>query len=130
MIGRGFLLGVAFGCVLGVYIAPHLGRPAARKGDISETILPQLNIVQAEAEKATWPTDDETKAQLFNLSKWDLKKHGLGSKVSVNRCIQISQSEMACELLARLTWIDGETQIEAVFQAKPGGWKMVAAKNR
>ncbi|PCK84394.1 hypothetical protein CPT32_24425 [Rhizobium sophoriradicis] len=130
MIGRGFLLGVAFGCVLGVYIAPHLGRPAARKGDISETILPQLNIVQAEAEKATWPTDDETKAQLFNLSKWDLKKHGIGSKVSVNRCIQISQSEMACELLARLTWIDGETQIEAVFQAKPGGWKMVAAKNR
>ncbi|PDS61842.1 hypothetical protein CO653_31090 [Rhizobium anhuiense] len=130
MIGRGFLLGVAFGCVLGVYIAPHLGRPAARKGDISETILPQLKIVQAEAEKATWPTDDEAKAQLFDLSKWDLKKHGIGSKVSVNRCIRISQGEMACALMARLAWIEGETQIEAVFQAKSDGWKMVAVKNR
>ncbi|MBD9524419.1 hypothetical protein IB262_31535 [Ensifer sp. ENS02] len=130
MIGRGFLLGVAFGCVLGVYIAPHLGRPPATRGDISETILPQVNIAQAVPEKATWPTDDEAKAGLFDLSKWDLKKHGIGAKVSVNRCIRISPSEMACELMARLTWIEGETRIEAVFQAKPDGWKMVAAKNR
>ncbi|NRQ18901.1 hypothetical protein [Ensifer sesbaniae] len=130
MAGRGFLLGVAFGCVLGVYIAPHLGHPPAGRGDISGTILPQVNIAQAVPEKGMWPTNDQAKAQLFDLSKWDLKKHGIGSKVSVNRCIRISQGEMSCELMARLTWIEGETQIEAFFQAKPDGWKMVAAKNR
>lgn len=130
MIGRGFLLGVAFGCVLGIYIAPHLGRPTGGRGNISESILPNLNIAQTDTEKVTWPTDDEAKAQLFDLSKWDLNKHGIGSKVSVIRCIQILRDELACELNAHLSWINNPMRIEAVFQAKPAGWKMVAAKNR
>ncbi|MFA1626960.1 hypothetical protein ACDY96_30785 [Rhizobium mongolense] len=130
MIGRSFLLGVAFGCVLGVYIAPHLDRPTTGMREIAETILPQAHTTNAIPEKATWPTDDEAKAQLFALSKWDLNKHGIGSRVSVSRCIQISETELACELTAQLTWIDGETPIEAIFQAKSDGWKIVAAKNR
>ncbi|MDW9359438.1 MULTISPECIES: hypothetical protein [Sinorhizobium] len=130
MLGRGFLLGVAVGCVLGVYVAPHLGRPTDGMGNISESILPQVNIAIAVPAKGTWPTDDQAKTQLFALSKWDLNKHGNGSKVSVNHCIRIADQGIACELSAQLKWIDGDTGIEAVFQWKDGDWKMIAAKNR
>ncbi|GCA52756.1 hypothetical protein KGO5_05222 [Sinorhizobium sp. KGO-5] len=130
MLGRGFLLGVAVGCVLGVYVAPHLGRPTLGMANVSRSILPQVNASSAAPEKHTWPTDDQAKTQLFALSKWDLNRHGNGSKVIVKRCIQIADKEIACELSAQLKWIDGETQIEAVFQEEGGGWKMIAAKNR
>ncbi|RVG00700.1 hypothetical protein CN172_10665 [Sinorhizobium meliloti] len=130
MFGRGFLLGVAVGCVLGVYVAPHLGRPTVGMGLLSGSNLRQSNIASAVPEKATWPTDDQAKVQLFGLSKWDISKHGNGSKVIVNRCIRIADTEIACELAAHLRWIDGETRIEAVFQGKGGDWKMIAAKNR
>lgn len=58
MLGRGFLLGVAVGCVLGVYVAPHLGLPTVGMENISESILPQVNIARAVPEKGTWPTND------------------------------------------------------------------------
>ncbi|OAP40238.1 hypothetical protein [Sinorhizobium americanum] len=128
MLGRGFLLGVAVGCVLGVYIAPHLGLSTAGTGHFSESNLPRLDIRRAVPENATWPTDDQAKVQLFGLSKWDISKHGNGSKVIVNRCIRIADPEIACELSAHLKWIEVETRIEAVFQRKDGDWKMIAAK--
>ncbi|MGK9338498.1 hypothetical protein [Sinorhizobium meliloti] len=130
MLGRGFLLGVAVGCVLGVYIAPHLGLSTVGMGNSSESNLPQMNILRAVPEKATWPTDDQAKVQLFGLSRWDIGKHGDGSKVMVNRCIRIAGTEIACELSAHLKWIDGTARIEAIFQGKDGGWRMIAAKNR
>ena len=130
MLGPGFLLGVAVGCVLGVYVAPHLGRPTLGMGNVSGSILAQVNEAPAVPEKGTWPTDDQAKTQLFALSKWDLNRHGNGSKVIVNRCIRIADKEIACELSAQLGWITGNTPIEAVFQGKDGDWKMIAAKNR
>jgi len=130
MLGRGFLLGVAVGCVLGVYVASYLSRPTVGMGNVSGSILPQVNEAKAVPEKGTWPTDDQAKTQLFALSKWDLNRHGNGSKVIVNRCIQVADKEIACELSAQLKWIDGETQIEAVFQEEGGDRKMIAAKNR
>ncbi|MDX0265685.1 hypothetical protein GOC60_31885 [Sinorhizobium meliloti] len=130
MLGRGFLLGVAVGCVLGVYVAPHLSHPTVGMGNISGSILPQMNEATAVPEKGTWPTDDQAKTQLFAFSKWDLKRHGNGSTVSVKRCMQIADQEIACKLFAQLKWIDGETQIEAVFQRQDGYWTMIAAKNR
>jgi len=126
MLGRGFLFGVAVGCVLGVYIAPHLGRPTAEMG----SNLRQSNIASAVPEKGTWPTDEQAKVQLFELSDWDISKHGNGSKVIINRCIRIAGTEIACELAAHLQRIEGETRIEAVFQEEGGDWKMIAAKNR
>ncbi|MER8459294.1 hypothetical protein [Mesorhizobium sp. M0522] len=36
--------------------------------------------------------------------------------------------ESALELLAHLGWVDGEKLVEAVFEGKPGAWRMVAAK--
>ncbi|MDX0222551.1 hypothetical protein GOC40_32385 [Sinorhizobium meliloti] len=130
MLSRGFLLGVAVGCVLGVYVAPYLTRPTVGMGNVFGSILPQMNEPTAVPEKGTWPTDDQAKTQLFALSKWDLNRHGNGSTVSVKRCMQIADQEIACELSAQLEWIDGETQIEAVFQEEGGDWKMIAAKNR
>ncbi|PDT50831.1 MULTISPECIES: hypothetical protein [Sinorhizobium] len=129
MLGRGFLLGVAVGCVLGVYVAPHIGRPMAGMGNFSESILAEVNGPRV-PEKGTWPTDDQAKTQLFKLSKWDLTKHGNGSKVRVDRCIGIAETELACELTAQLGWVQGETRIEAVFRGEDDRWKMVAAKNR
>lgn len=129
MLGRGFLLGVAVGCVLGVYVAPHLGRPTVGMGVLKATNLPQSSIASGVPELATWPTDEQAKVQLFALSEWDLK-HGSGSKVIVNRCIRIADTEIACELSAQLGWIAGDIPVEAIFQGKYGDWKMVAAKNR
>ncbi|RVJ49458.1 hypothetical protein [Sinorhizobium meliloti] len=130
MLGRGFLLGVAVGCVLAVYVAPYLSRPTVGMGNVSGSILPHVNEATAVPEKGTRPTDDQAKTQLFALSKWDLKRHGNGSKVIVKRCIRIADQEIACKLFAQLKWIDGETQIEAVFQRQDGYWTMIAAKNR
>ncbi|AGA08617.1 hypothetical protein CN151_28130 [Sinorhizobium meliloti] len=130
MLGRGFLLGVAVGCVLGVYVAPYLSRPTVGMGNISGSILPQMNEATAVPEKGTWPTDDQAKTQLFAFSKWDLKRHGNGSTVSLKRCMQIADQEIACKLSAQLKWIGGETQIEAVFQRQDGYWTMIAARNR
>jgi len=130
MLGRGFLLGVAVGCVLGVYVAPYLSRPTVGMGNIPGSILPQMNEATVVPEKGTWPTDDQAKTQLFALSKWDLKRHGNGSTVNVKRCMQIADQEIACKLFAQFKWIDGETQIEAVFQRQDGYWTMIAAKNR
>lgn len=130
MLGRGFLLGVAVGCVLGVYVAPYLSRPTVGMGNVSRSILPQMNEATAVPEKGTWPTDDQAKTQLFELSKWDLIEHGNGSKVIVNRCIRIADTEIARELSAQLRWIDDDPRIEAVFQGGGGDWKMIAAKNR
>ncbi|MDW9670308.1 hypothetical protein GOB27_27580 [Sinorhizobium meliloti] len=130
MLGRGFLLGVAVGCVLGVYVAPYLSRPTVGMVNVSGSILAQVNEAPAVPEKGTWPTDDQAKTQLFALSKWDLIRHGNGSTISVERCMQIADLEIACELSAQLKWIDGETQIKAVFQEEGGDWKTIAAKNR
>ncbi|MDW9817151.1 hypothetical protein GOB25_19160 [Sinorhizobium meliloti] len=130
MLGRGLLFGVAVGCVLGVYVAPHLSRLTVGMGHVSGSILPQMNEATAVLEKGTWPTDDQAKTQLFARSKWDPIRHGKGSTVSVKRCIQIAYQEIACELSAQLKWIGRETQIEAVFQEEGGDWKMIAAKNR
>ncbi|MEY9199427.1 hypothetical protein ABIA16_004606 [Sinorhizobium fredii] len=130
MLGRGFPLGVTVGCVLGVYMAPHLGSPKVGMSKLSDTILPQANMARAIPEKATWPTDDQAKIQLFELSKWDLSKHGKGSKVSVDRCIRIAETEVACAITAQLGWDVDSMRIESVFQAKSDGWKMIAAKKR
>ncbi|MDX0661192.1 hypothetical protein [Sinorhizobium meliloti] len=48
----------------------------------------------------------------------------------VNRCIQIADQEIACELSAQLKWINGATRIEAAFQGQGGDCKMTAATNR
>jgi len=130
MLRRGFLLGVAVGCVLGVCVAPYLSRPTVGMENVSGSILPRVNEATAVPEKGTWPTDDQAKTQLFALSKWNLNRHGNGSIVSVKRCMQIADQEIACELSAQLKWIHGETQIEAVFQEEGGDWTMIAAKNR
>ncbi|AUX78373.1 hypothetical protein NXT3_PA00078 (plasmid) [Sinorhizobium fredii] len=99
-------------------------------GNFSGSNLPQSNIASAVPENGTWPTDEQAKVRLFTLSKWDLTRHGNGSKVIVNRCIPIAETEVVCELSADLNWITGDTRIEAVFQGKGGDWKMIAAKNR
>ncbi len=102
MLGRGFLLGVAVGCVLGVYVAPYLSRPTVGVGKVSGSILAQVNEAPAVPKKGTCPTDDQAKTQLFALSKWDLNGHGNGSTVSVERCMQIADQEIAFELPAQL----------------------------
>lgn len=66
----------------------------------------------------------------IRIIQMDLKRHGNGSTVNVKRCMQIADQKIACELFAQLKWIDGETQIEAVFQRQDGYWTMIAAKNR
>jgi hypothetical protein len=124
MFGRGFLLGVAVGCVRGVYVAPHLGRQMAGMGNVSESILAQVNRPWAVPEKGTWPTDDQAKTQLFKLSKWDLTKHGNGSKVRVNRCIGIAETELACELLRNSVGSRAKRGLKPCFKGKTiaGRW--------
>lgn len=128
--GRGFLFGTALGIGIGIYAAPMLGRPSIGLGEISQVILANVKGPDRIPDKATWPTSEQAKSELFRISKWDISKHGDGSTVSVKRCTAIDEYSIACELSAHLGWIEGEKFVESVFEGAPNRWTMVAAKNR
>ncbi|TIV13502.1 MAG: hypothetical protein E5V95_33845 [Mesorhizobium sp.] len=128
--GRGFLLGIAIGIGIGIYAAPMLGRPSIGLGEMSQVILANVKGPDRIPDKATWPTSEQAKSELFRISKSDISKHGDGSTVSVKRCMRIDEYPIACELSAHLGWIEGETFVESVFEGAPDRWTMVAAKNR
>ncbi|EHK52637.1 hypothetical protein MAXJ12_34284 [Mesorhizobium alhagi CCNWXJ12-2] len=128
--GRGFLFGIAVGIGIGIYAAPMLGRPSIGLGAFSQVILPTEKGPDRIPDKATWPTSEQAKSELFRISKWDISKHGDGSTVSVRRCIRIDEYSIACELSAHLGWIEGEKFVESVFEGASDRWTMVAAKNR
>ncbi len=128
--GRGFLLGIAIGVGIGIYAAPMLGRPRIGLGEFSQVILANVKGPDRIPDKATWPTSEQAKSELFRISKWDISKHGDGSTVSVKRCISIDEYSIACELSAHLGWIEGKKSVESVFEGGPGRWTMVIAKNR
>lgn len=130
MMGRGFLFGTALGIGIGIYAAPMLGRPSIGLGEISQVILPTVKGPDRIPDKATWPSSEQAKSELFRISKWDISKHGDGSTVSVKRCMRIDEYSIACELSAHLGWIEGEKFVESVFEGAPDRWTMVAAKNR
>ncbi|RWC99464.1 MAG: hypothetical protein EOS58_32325 [Mesorhizobium sp.] len=128
--GRGFLFGIAIGIGIGIHAAPMLGRPSIGLGEISQVILANVKGPDRIPDKATWPTSEQAKSELFRISKWDISKHGDGSTVSVKRCTAIDEYSIACELSAHLGWIEGEKFVESVFEGVPNRWTMVAAKNR
>ncbi|RWH12923.1 MAG: hypothetical protein EOQ74_16635 [Mesorhizobium sp.] len=128
--GRGFLFGIAVGIGIGIYAAPMLGLPSIGLGEISQVLLPIVKGPDRIPDKATWPTSEQAKSELFRISKWDISKHGDGSTVSVRRCIRIDEYSIACELSAHLGWIEGEKFVESVFEGASDRWTMVAAKNR
>lgn len=128
--GRSFLLGIALGIVIGLYAAPMLGRPSIGLSEMSQVLSTLGNSAEHVPDKATWPTGNRAKSELFRISKWDITKHGDGSTVSVKRCISVHENTVACELSARLGWIEGEKLVESVFEGGPDGWIIVAAKNR
>jgi hypothetical protein len=130
MMGRGFLFGIAVGIGIGIYAAPMVGRPSIGLGEISQVLLPIVKGPDRIPDKATWPTSEQAKSELFRISKWDISKHGDGSTVSVRRCIRIDEYSIACELSAHLGWIEGEKFVESVFKGASDRWTMVAAKNR
>ncbi|WP_292411952.1 hypothetical protein [Mesorhizobium sp.] len=130
MMGRGFLFGIAVGIGIGIYAAPMLGLPSIGLGEISQVLLPIVKGPDRIPDKATWPTSEQAKSELFRISKWDISKHGDGSTVSVRRCIRIDEYSIACELSAHLGWIEGEKFVESVFEGASDRWTMVAAKNR
>ncbi|RUV70537.1 hypothetical protein EOA78_20420 [Mesorhizobium sp. M5C.F.Cr.IN.023.01.1.1] len=128
--GRGFLFGIAIGIGIGIYAAPMLGRPSIGLGEISQVILATVKGPDRIPDKATWPTSEQAKSELFRISNWDISKYGDGSTVSVKRCIRIDEYSIACELSAHLGWIEGEKCVESVFEGASDRWTMVAAKNR
>ncbi|RWI67742.1 MAG: hypothetical protein EOR19_30635 [Mesorhizobium sp.] len=128
--GRGFLFGIAVGIGIGIYAAPMLGLPSIGLGEISQVLLPIMKGPDRIPDKATWPTSEQAKSELFRISKWDISKHGDGSTVSVRRCIRIDEYSIACELSAHLGWVEGEKFVESVFEGASDRWTMVAAKNR
>ncbi|TIU10202.1 MAG: hypothetical protein E5W39_01075 [Mesorhizobium sp.] len=130
MTGRGFLFGIAVGAVIGIYAAPMLGRQSIGLRETSQAFLSIVKGTDRIPDKATWPTSEHAKSELFRISKWDISKHGDGSTVSVKRCISIDEYSIACELSAHLGWIEGKKSVESVFEGGPGRWTMVIAKNR
>jgi hypothetical protein len=128
--GRSFLLGLAIGILIGIYSAPIVARQDFGLPDSLRTVLPLSGLTNSALDAATWPSDKMAKSELFRISNWDISIHGTGSTVAVKRCISVGQDSIACELAARLGWVDGEKSIEAVFKGEPGNWRIVAAKSR
>ncbi|WP_114217118.1 hypothetical protein [Ochrobactrum sp. 3-3] len=130
MVGRSFLLGIALGIVIGIYVSPLLDRPSLDLNDVSQAIASIGNRPERLPDASSWPTKDEAKSELFRISKWDISVHGEGSTVAVRRCIIIGNGSMACELSAHLSWLDDENLMEAVFKGAPGHWRMAAVKSQ
>lgn len=125
-----FLIGVAVGTMLGVMLAPKADGWGFDLSDLQHAIMVQDFNSGVVTDMAKWPTDHEAKAQLFELSKWDIKKYGEGSTVSIERCISISEKAMACGLNARLSWINEPALIEGIFEGAPASWKLVKATTK
>ncbi|MES0057272.1 hypothetical protein NKJ66_27200 [Mesorhizobium sp. M0078] len=128
MSGRSFLLGIAIGTLIGIYAAPWVGRQSIDLGEGSNVASPLNGLRESDLDAALRPSDENAKGELFRL--WDISMHGTGSTVTVERCISLGKDSIACELLAHLGWVDGGKLVEAVFEGKPGTWRMVATRTR
>jgi len=126
VLGRGFLLGIAVGIGIGLYAGPLLGKAGVRLIDDEKSLSMMGNLQKLTPE--TWPTNQNAKEELFRFSNWDHVGYGGASKVTVNRCRQISDQSIACELSAALSWIQDQKALEAVFNGTPDNWLMVAVK--
>ncbi|RWP39706.1 hypothetical protein [Mesorhizobium sp.] len=128
--GRSLLLGITIGILIGIYAAPWVGRRGIELGEGSKAASALNGLIESALDATIRPSDETAKGELFRLSNWDISMHGPGSTVAVKRCISIGKDSISCELLAHLGWVDGEKLVEAVFEGKPGTWRMVAARTR
>ncbi|MER9776690.1 hypothetical protein [Mesorhizobium sp. M0220] len=119
---------MTIGILIGIYAAPWVGRQGIDLGEGSNVASPLNGLMESALDAANRPSDETAKGELFRLSNWDISMHGTGSTVTVKRCISLGKDSIACELLAHLGWVDGEKLVEAVFEGKPGAWRMVAAR--
>jgi hypothetical protein len=126
--GRSFLLGMTIGILIGIYAAPWVGRQGFDFSESSKAASSLNGLMESAPDAAIRPSDETARGELFRLSNWDISMHGTGSTVTVKRCISIGKDSIACELLAHLGWVEGEKLVEAVFEGKPGAWRMVAAR--
>lgn len=125
MLGRSFLVGIALGIAIGIYIAPSLHTKLDHPND-----EPTIDSVAKRSYDAIWPDDETAKTELFRLSNWNYAGYGHSSKVSVQRCILIKEQTAACELSASLSWLNETKVIEAVFEGAANDWRLVAVKSR
>ncbi|MER8524184.1 hypothetical protein NKH56_33670 [Mesorhizobium sp. M1076] len=119
---------MTIGILIGIYAAPWVGRQGFDRGEGFNAASPLDGLMESAHDTAVRPSDETAKGELFRLSNWDISMHGAGSTVTVKRCISVGKDSIACELLAHLGWVDGEKLVEAVFEGKPGAWRMVAAR--
>lgn len=129
MFGRSLLLGLVVGIGVGLYLSPYLTANgfdrAIKQIDSSTQAQTRKSAISVE-----WPTNQMAKEELFRFSNWNYAAYGKNSLTNVTRCIQIKQQTIACELSATLSWLKDTALIEAVFEGKPGNWRMAAAKSR
>ncbi|MFD1196820.1 hypothetical protein ACFQ3K_01245 [Brucella gallinifaecis] len=125
MLGRSFLMGIALGIAIGIYIAPSL-RANLGFNDDQQTVV---NLAK-HSDDTIWPDDETARTELFRLSNWNYADYGHSSKVSVLRCIPIKEQTVACELSASLSWLNEPKAIEAVFEGAANDWRLVAVKSR
>ncbi|UVC19389.1 hypothetical protein [Mesorhizobium onobrychidis] len=121
---------MTIGILIGICAAPWVGRQGFDFGEGSNAASPLNGRMESPLHAAIRPSDETAKGELFRLSNWDISMHGTGSTVTVKRCISAGKDSIACELLAHLGWVGGEKLVEAVFEGKPGTWRMVAARAR
>ena len=123
-----FLVGVAVGGVLGIFLAPNAGKLGTDISALQNTILARVNFQHNVTNTGNWPTNEEAKLGLFVLSKWDIKNFSDQSTVTVNGCISVRENTIACEMTAKLSWLEKPAKIEGVFEGKPDNWTLVSAK--
>jgi len=129
MFGRSLLLGLVVGIGVGLYLSPYI---AANGFDRAIKQIDSYTKAQTSkpAISVEWPTNQMAKEELFRFSNWNYAAYGKNSITNVIRCIQIKQRTIACELSATLSWLKDTALIEAVFEGKPGNWRIAAAKSR
>lgn len=126
---RSLLIGVAIGILVGLYVAPYMGRPGFSPSAAVRAIDGLMATGRSMPPESSWPDETVAKRELFRFSEWHVDAQTDESTVDVKKCIFIG-NDLACELKLNLAWARGDRTAEAVFKGKPGQWRMVALKAR
>ncbi|MGV1908593.1 MULTISPECIES: hypothetical protein [Agrobacterium] len=113
-----FLCGFALGGAQGVVFAPRAESVGIDLPRLKISILVQMLNEKNVTDKGDRPPDQAAKEQVFPVSKWDIKNFVAQSSVLVTNCISIPGNSIACEMTAKFGWIEDDTALEGVFEAK------------
>lgn len=125
---RGLLLGTGLGIVIGVTIAPMIGRSG------NSTAPPAIERVvngfldREERDRNDWPSGEQALTAVFENQGWDIGAKA-SSTIEIMGCIEAA-ANIACQFELNLAWLDQPRIAEAIFEENAGKWHIIDLRAR